>query len=143
MSSALIADDGVPLLQVALVAAVTALVLVRHGAVVWWLAALAGHVGSTLIGYALIGCAAALGSGSAERAAGAWDYGISCVLAAQLGVLCAGAVRRRDRSAGDVALAAASSLAVPVWLATIDWYGVEHLLAFAIGAGVQYATARR
>jgi hypothetical protein len=39
----------------------------RHGAVTWWLAALAGHVGSALLAYAIIAVADALGSASAGR----------------------------------------------------------------------------
>jgi hypothetical protein len=146
LSSSLIVDSGLPLLQIAVLAAATALVLVRHGAVVWWLAALAGHVGSALIAYALIAIADALGSDSAERIEDDWDYGISCVLAALTGVLFAGAVRRLRSGrggAGDVALVVAASLGLLAWLVTIDWYGVEHVLAFALGACVLVRVARQ
>jgi hypothetical protein len=139
LASALIVDAGVPWLQVAVLAAATALVLARHGPIVWWLAALIGHVGSALIAYVLIAVAGALGSASAERFEDDWDYGISCVLAALAGVLFAGGVSRlRHRRGGglDVALVVATSLGLLGWLVTIDWYGVEHLFAFVLGAAV-------
>jgi hypothetical protein len=137
LTSSLIVDAGVPWLQVAVLAAATALVLARHGPIVWWLAALLGHVGSTLGAYALIAVAGALGSASADSFKDDWDYGVSCVLAALAGVLFAGSASRLRQGHGgalDVALVVAASLGLLGWLVTIDWYGVEHLLAFAIGA---------
>jgi hypothetical protein len=144
LTSALVVDSGLPGLQLALVAAATALVLIRHGATIWWLAALAGHVGSALIAYAIIAGAIALGSASADRAADDHDYGISCVLAALFGVVFAGSLRRlRDsgthRDPRDVALVAATALGLIAWVATIDWFGVEHPIAFALGAAVLVA----
>jgi hypothetical protein len=144
LTSALIVEAGVPWLQIAVLAAVTALVLVLHGPIVWWLAALIGHVGSALLAYALIAVADALGSASAERVEDDWDYGISCVLAAVCGVLFAGGMSRLRRGRGgglDVALVVATSLGLVGWLVTIDWYGVEHLFAFALGAGVVTVSA--
>jgi hypothetical protein len=143
LTSALIVEAGVPWLQIAVLAGVTALVLVLHGPIVWWLAALIGHVGSALLAYALIAVADALGSASAERVEDDWDYGISCVLAALCGVLFAGGVSRLRRGGGglDVALVVATSLGLLGWLVTIDWYGVEHLFAFALGAGVVAVSA--
>jgi hypothetical protein len=146
LSSALIVDSALPLLQVAVTAAVTAVVLVRHGPIVWWLAALAGHVGSTLIAYALIGGAIALGSASADRVADDWDFGISCVLAAEAGVLFAGGLRRLRGGRGDardIALVVATSLGLLATLATIDWYGIEHQFAFALGAWILVACERQ
>ena len=146
LSSSLIVDADFPGLQLALLGAVTAVVLIRHGAIVWWLAALAGHVGSALIAYALIAVAGQLGSGSAERFEDDWDYGISCVLAALAGVLFAGGVRRLRSGLGgarDVGLVAAATAGLVAWLATIDWYGAEHLLAFALGAWVLLARESR
>jgi hypothetical protein len=143
LSSSLIVDSDFPLLQIVVLAAATGLVLTRYGGVVWWLAALAGHVGSALLAYALIAVADALGSDSAERVQDDWDYGISCVLAALAGVLFAGGVRRLRGARGgaaDVALIVAVSLGLAGWVATIDWYGVEHVFAFALGAGVLAST---
>jgi hypothetical protein len=137
LTSALLVDAGLPLLQIALAALVTALVLVRHGAITWWLAALAGHVGSAVLAYAIIAVADALGSASADRVEDDWDYGISCVMAALTGVLFAGGARRlRARTGGalDIALVVAAAAALVAWIVTIDWYGVEHVFAFALGA---------
>jgi hypothetical protein len=142
LSSSLIVDSDLPVLQIALLAAATALVIARHGPLVWWLAAVIGHVGSALIAYALIAVAAGLGSDSAERFEDDWDYGISCVMAALAGVLFAGAVRRLRGGYGrtlDVVLLIAASLGLLAYVVTIDWYGVEHLFAFALGAGVVVA----
>jgi hypothetical protein len=146
LSSSLIIDADLPLLQAALLAVVSAVVVIRYGAVLWWVAALVGHVGSALIAYAVIAGGIALGFGSAERFADDWDYGISCVLAAELGVLCVGSVRRLRRGRGapaDVALLVATSVALLAWLLTIDWYGIEHPIAFALGAGVLMLAERR
>jgi hypothetical protein len=142
LSSSLIVDSDLPAVQIAVLAAATAVVLVRHGPVVWWLAALIGHVGSALVAYGLIAVAAGLGSDSADRFEDDWDYGLSCVLAALAGVLFAGALRRLRDGRGrarDVVLMAATSLGLLAWLVTIDWYGDEHVLAFALGAGVLIA----
>jgi hypothetical protein len=146
LSSSLIIDAQLPLLQVVLLAAVTAVVLHRHGPRLWWIAALAGHVGSALIAYAIIALGIALGFDSAERIADDWDYGISCVMAAQFGVLFAGSVRRLRGGHGgrvDRLMLVATSLGLLTWLATIDWYGIEHPIAFALGAGVLVWWERR
>jgi len=136
-ASGLVVDPPAAFAQLAVVALVTALVLVRDGGVTWWLAALAGHVGSALVAYAVLAVADALGSASAERFTDEPDYGVSCVLCALNGVAFAGAARRiRARRAGaiDWLVAAGTAVATVVWLATLDWYGVEHLYAFGIGA---------
>ncbi|ADB50941.1 hypothetical protein [Conexibacter woesei] len=145
LSSSLIVDDDLPLVQLALLAAATAAVLLRYGAVVWWVAALVGHVGSALLTYALLGAAIALGSGSAERTADDWDYGISCVFSAQLGVLCAGGVRRLREGRGDwldVAAVATTAGALVVFLTDLDWYGTEHFFALALGGTVAVLSDR-
>lgn len=146
LTSSLLVDGALTAAQVALLAAVTVAVLARHGARIWWTAALLGHVGSALLAYAAIGIAVALGNAAAERISDDWDYGVSCVLAAQFGVLFAGAALRRRRGAAgplDALLAAAALLALLAWTVTIDWYGVEHQLAFAIGAAVLLLADRR
>jgi hypothetical protein len=140
LSSSLIVDGEMPLLQIAELVVVSALVLFGPGAFVWWLAALIGHVGSALIAYALIALAAALGSGSAERSEDDWDYGISCVLAALAGVVFADALQRLRgggrRRRRDVALVVFALVSLVGWLVTIDWFGVEHVFAFGLGAAV-------
>ena len=66
LASGLVVDAPAPVAQLAVVAALTAIVLARDGGVTWWLAALAGHVGSALLAYAGIAIADALGSASAS-----------------------------------------------------------------------------
>lgn len=146
LTSALLVDGEVPLFQLALLAAVTAAVIMRHGPRIWWAAALLGHVGSALLAYVAIGIAIALGNGAADAISDDWDYGVSCVMAAQFGVLFAGAVLHRRRGRGDTVdllLIGAACVALLAWLATIDWYGIEHPLAFAIGAAVLLVADRR
>jgi hypothetical protein len=151
LTSSLLVDGELPLLQIALVAAITAAVILRHGPRIWWAAALLGHVGSALLAYAAIGLAIALGNGAADAIADDWDYGVSCVLASQFGVLFAGALRRlrrarrdgRRRDPLDLLFVAAACVGLAAWIATIDWYGIEHPLAFTIGATVLVVAERR
>ncbi|HST43437.1 MAG TPA: hypothetical protein VLK58_28180 [Conexibacter sp.] len=146
LTSALLVDGEVPLFQLALLAAVTAAVILRHGPRIWWAASLLGHVGSALLAYVAIGIAIALGDGAADAISDDWDYGVSCVMAAQFGVLFAGALLHRRRGRGDAVdllLIGAACVAFAFYLATIDWYGIEHPLAFAIGAAVLLVADRR
>jgi hypothetical protein len=140
LASSLIVDDDLPWAQLLLLVVVCALVLVREGPLTWWLAALLGHVGSALLAYGVIGIAIALGSGSAEAATNEWDYGISCIFAAQLGVLALDAWRRLragpSRPPGAVAVMLLTAGAFVVFVTDLDWYGLEHLFAFAIGVAV-------
>jgi hypothetical protein len=121
LTSALAAQGPAPLAQVALAATVATLVIHRLGAAAWWRAALAGHVGSALIAYALIGLA------GAERAAAAPDYGVSCVLGASFGALLT--VKGIPRVVGVVGTLALAPL-------SLTWIGLEHPLSVAIGAAV-------
>lgn len=137
LSSSLVTDATFAFGQIGIVALLTALVLWRDGAVVWWIAALAGHIGSALIAYASIGIAVALGSDSAERFTDAPDYGISCVLAALNGALLATAVARiraHRADALDIAVLPVTALVAVFWFATLDWYGAEHVYATVLGA---------
>jgi hypothetical protein len=120
--------------QLAATVVAVALAIRLAGATLWWLAALVGHVGSALVAYAIIGIAVALGSGGAEAAADDPDYGISCVLGATLGVLFAFGVRRRR----PVLTAVAALGLVALLPFSIDWYGPEHPLSFALGAAVAW-----
>ena len=141
LASSLLVEDEWRYPQLALLLFVSLLTLARAGAVTWWLAALLGHLGSALLAYAIIGLAVALGSGSAEAATDDWDYGISCVLSAQMAVLAYGAWRNRAAArAGtaplDLALLLLAAGSLIFFTITIGWYGVEHLFAFAIGLGI-------
>lgn len=115
-------------------------VILREGPVTWWLAAIAGHVGSALLAYALIAIAALLGSDGADRAADDPDFGVSCVLGASVGALLASAVlARRDgaRDAGTtVALAAGLAGAAAMLALSAGWLDAEHGLSVVLGASV-------
>ena len=130
LTSALAAQGPLAHLQVALTAACAALVIDRLGAAAWWRAALAGHVGSALIVYALIVLA------GAHEAASTPDYGVSCVFGASLGAL----LTVRERPATLLAVAGMLAL-VPL---SLSWLGLEHLVAVALGAfSVRGAAAGR
>ena len=121
LTSALAAQGPLPLVQVGLAAAVAALAVNRLGAAAWWRAALAGHIGSALVAYALIGLA------GAEGAATTPDYGLSCVLGASLGALLT--VRGKLRVVGIAGTLALAPL-------SFGWIGLEHPLSIALGAAV-------
>lgn len=120
LTSSLAAQGPLPLLQVATTAAVAALVISHAGAWTWWRAALAGHVGSALVAYALIAAA------GAHAAAAEPDYGVSCVLGASCGALLALRFAPAVGIAGTVALLPSS----------FSWLGVQHPLAVALGFAV-------
>jgi hypothetical protein len=125
--------------QIALTALVVTAVIQLEGAFVWWCAAVIGHVGSAAIAYAVIGLAIALGSASADAAASDDDFGISCVLGASIGALFASGLIRRDRTLVAIALFGLLVL-LPF---SLDWYGPEHPLSFALGAAVTAMIAAR
>jgi hypothetical protein len=129
LTSALAAQPPLPFVQVVGTAAVAALVSRRLGVRAWWRAALAGHVGSALIAYALIFLA------GAQSAATNADYGVSCVLGASLGAL----LTTRDRLGRVVGVVGALAL-LPL---SLSWLGLEHPLAVALGALSARAAAAR
>jgi hypothetical protein len=138
LSSALVVEGPLPLAQVGLGAGLTWVVMRRHGPRAWWGAALTGHVGSALVAYAFIALAVAAGM-APDRIEDQPDFGISAVLAASAGALAAGALRRGERG---LAFACLAGLAIMVAL-SVDWYGVEHPLAFALGAAFLTLYERR
>jgi len=138
-TSALAVEGRLPLAQVAIAALAAFAVVRRYGPVAWWGAVIAAHVGSALATYALIGIFDALGVESAERISNDLDYGVSVVLTGSLGALFAGAVTRDRRR-----LAALAALGLLAFLPlSLDWYGLEHPLGFAFGAGFMLWWERR
>jgi hypothetical protein len=131
LSSGLVVE-GLAVPQIAVTALAAGIVIRLEGAVLWWWAALVGHVGSALLAYAIIGVAVALGSGGAKAAADDPDYGISCVLGGTLGAMFAAGYRRRDAALVGMGLAGGIVL-LPF---SLDWYGPEHPLSFVLGAAV-------
>jgi len=117
--------DGFAAPQIVLTAAAAFAVIRLRGALVWWAAVIAGHVGSALLTYAIIGIAGA--GGAADDP----DFGISCVLGASLGALFASGWRLVG-AIGFLALLPFST----------GWYGPEHPLSFVLGALVVAAADR-
>ena len=132
LTSAIAVAGPLVVWQIALGAFVTAVVIRREGAAVWWVAALVGHVGSAVVSYAIIGLASALGSASADDAANDPDYGISAVLGASLGALFASGLRAGDRMITTFGIAGFVGL-LPF---SFGWLDVEHPVAFGLGAAV-------
>ena len=121
-----------------------AAVLVRAcGGAVFWLVALAGHIGSTLIAYAGIGLVYLADQPTAQGVVHAPDFGISAVWAAAFGALAVIAMRRGDHprvtAAWSLAVLALFVVLVPVDGELAD---VEHLLAFGLGALTMLVRAR-
>jgi hypothetical protein len=138
-TSALAVEGRLPLAQVALAALAAFVVIRAYGAVAWWGAVIAAHVGSALAAYALIGIFDALSVESAERVGRDLDYGVSVVITGSLGALFAGALMRGRRG-----IAAAAALGLVAMLPiSLDWYGIEHPLGFAFGAAFMVWWERR
>ncbi|HWK27097.1 MAG TPA: hypothetical protein VNS09_11055 [Solirubrobacter sp.] len=135
---------GPPWLELPLAAVLVAAVIAVLGARTFWVAAVAGHVGATLIAYAGVGVLWLLARPRVERVVHQPDYGISAVMAAALGAL-VGGLLARGRSgwatAGLLAAGAGVLLGVTVSLPP-TLADVEHLLAFALGAIVAWALSQ-
>lgn len=136
LSSGLVID-GVPWLQFAVLAIVLALAYARVGAARLWAAGLIAHIGSALLAYAGIGVLNVLGvdTGTVSHEL---DYGVSVLLAGELGVIAVSGGKRAALLVGvlgvagfGIGLADSSALA-----------NAEHLLGFALGAGTILALDR-
>ncbi|UGS33951.1 hypothetical protein [Capillimicrobium parvum] len=127
LSSGLVVE-GLASVQVAVLAAVLGLALWRFGALRLWAVAIAAHLGSALLAYAAVGVLWLVDASLVDVREP--DYGISAVMAGELGALAAGGGRRTALLVGLLALAGFGiGLADASTLAN-----AEHLLAFAIGA---------
>ena len=136
LSSGLVID-GLPWLQFTVLAIVLVLAYVRVGAARLWAAGLVAHVGSALIAYAGIGVLNLLGADIGDVASEA-DYGVSVLLAGELGVIAVSGGRRTALLVGvlgvagfGIGLADSSTLA-----------NVEHLIGFGLGAATILALDR-
>ena len=129
---------GPPASELAGTALVVAGVLQALGGPKFWAVALSGHVGATLVAYAGIGVLAGAGWSGVDGVLDAPDYGISAVWAACIGALVAAAARRRGRRGLAASLLATAGLAVFAVVIGQPWSlaGVEHVLAFVLGAAV-------
>jgi membrane associated rhomboid family serine protease len=137
--------QGPPVGQLVMTAAFTGWVIARLGAKRFWIVAIGGHIGATVVAYLGIGVLWAVAGDHLEDVVTKPDYGISAVWAALLGALIVvgwrlGGWRRR--------LAAIAGAGVAVGFAYFvvsDGHlaDVEHVLAFAIGIGLAAALTRR
>lgn len=137
-SGLLVAGD--PVVQLVAMAPVVALVVALLGPGTFWRAAFAGHVVATLLAYAGVGVLWVVARADVDSVVDAPDYGVSCVWAAALGALLAGTLRRPWVRWLGVAATAAFAVLVPF---SRDLAGIEHLLAFALGAAVTLWPRRR
>ena len=139
VTSALVVEGDLALVQVAIAALAAFAVIRAFGPVAWWGAVITAHLGSALVTYALLGLFDALGTESAEHIARHPDYGVSVVLTGSLGALFAGALGRGQRG---VAALAGLVLLVSLPL-SLNWYGIEHPLGFVFGAAFMVWWQRR
>jgi hypothetical protein len=117
----------------------------------FWRAAIGGHVGSTLVAYAVIAVLALADPGALGGLVHDPDYGVSCVWAGCLGTLATVAARRGSRPAVSAALFAVCALPAVRLVSpglvsssgTLQLATLEHALAFAIGALAPVAQRRR
>ena len=122
---------GHPVLQLVAVAPVAALAIAWLGPLAFWRAALAGHVGATLVVYAGVGLLWLLSPADVDPVVRAPDYGISCVWAGALGALVAGSLRLSPALWVVILAGVACVTWLPFWG---ELAGVEHVVAFALGA---------
>lgn len=126
-----------------------ALTLEVCGTRVLWISALAGHVASTLVVYALLVLARTFDPRAFEAVVSAPDYGVSAISAAWIGALASVSWRARNRTArGKIATAlAVVATALFGWVLRghVSFLDLEHVVAFCIGVGVAvrlFGTAR-
>ena len=110
------------------------------GVKVFWIAAAAGHLGSTLVVYAIIGASRLLDPHVFASALVSQDFGVSAMQGAWVGAIAATAWSRAgvDRRARAVVAAGVSAIAGLGWWLHPDpsILTTEHLFAFLIGWGV-------
>jgi hypothetical protein len=130
--------EGPPVVQIGATALLIWIVVHRFGAPTFWVAAVAGHVGSTLAVYTGIALVWLVDAHAVRHVTDAPDYGISAVWAACMGVVCvAGAAGALRRARLATALGAGCLLTFLVLVpADGEISDFEHLVAFLAGAAV-------
>lgn len=117
-----------------------ALTLEVCGGRVLWIAALAGHVASTLVVYGLLAFARTLDPHAFTALLSAPDYGVSAISAAWLGAIAAVSWRARGTTRrGKIATAlAVVATAVFAWMlhTHVSFLDLEHVVAFVIGVAI-------
>lgn len=129
--------DGVPWLQYSVLAVVLVLAYLRVGAARLWAAGVTAHVGSAVLAYLGIGVLSLIGVDTGDVGHEP-DYGVSVLLAGELGVIAVSGGKRTALLVGalgvagfGIGLADSSALA-----------NVEHLLGFVLGAATILALDR-
>ena len=138
-ASALIVDRPV-LIGLAAFGVLAVATLQFCGARTFWLAAAAGHAGSTLLVYAIIGSTQLADPEMFASAAVRPDFGVSAIQGAWVGAITATAWSRAGTDHRNRSLVAAGVCAV----AGVGWWlhpdpsilTTEHLFAFLIGCGI-------
>lgn len=128
----------VSIIEIAGLTLAVALLVSRRGGATFWLAAIAGHVGGTLLTYAGVGALWLVDHDTVRAVVNTLDYGVSSVWLAALGGLSVTAWEARERFRGDphelllfAACLAAGGMGATLFSLFVD---VEHGLAFALGA---------
>lgn len=127
--------------------ALAGLVLVVCGARIFWIAAVVGHIASTVFAYSAIATARAFDPHSFQALISRPDYGVSAISAAWLGaVATAGWNHRGQTTRGRIAIVLAV-LAISAFAYTlrrgITILDSDHLIAFLIGVALVLASTRR
>jgi hypothetical protein len=137
--------DGPPVGQLLMTAVFAWWVIARLGAKRFWIVAIAGHVGATVVAYLGIGALWVVAGDRLEDVVTEPDYGISAVWAALLGALIVVGWRSGGRRRRVAALAGAAVVVGFGYFVVSDGHlaAVEHVLAFAIGIGLTGALTRR
>ena len=132
---------GAPVGQLVATVLAVAAVLVWFGPGLFWRGAFVGHVVATLIAYAGVGIVWLVARADVETVVDEPDYGISCVLAGTLGALAGAGARRLERWGARAVVAACVLVLVVRAPLSQDLTGVEHVLAFVLGATVGWWTS--
>jgi hypothetical protein len=127
-------------------ASLGALTLAVCGVRILWVAALAGHVASTLVVYALLAGARTFEPHMFGALQSAPDYGVSAISAAWLGAVASVSWRARDRTLrGKISTAlAVIATALFGWMVRrhLTFLDLEHVAAFGIGVVVTVRLSR-
>ena len=108
-----------------------ALLVARTGAATFWLAAVAGHAGGTLLTYAGVGALWVVDHDSVHSVVHTLDYGVSAVWLAVLGALAVSYYGDRRYILPFAICAAAGLIGATLFSVFVD---AEHGFAFVLGA---------
>jgi hypothetical protein len=144
LTSALLVS-GPPLLELSGLVLATGLLVRRAGPAAFWRAAVAGHVGGTLLTYAGIGLLWLTARSAVAGIVRNSDYGVSSVWLGVIGAVFASTLRKaRPWSALDGSVLGICSIAALIGASAFPALSdVEHGLAFVLGAAVQWEWSRR